>query len=87
MSSERKSGEWLERCRHGKPERDCNACYDWARAQSETQECGTWRPPLRQYGRHYRLYLRGDLHRVDSVLEKIEKELGFYSPRVRVKLK
>ena len=78
--------KWLAKCRHGRKERWCNDCYDWARAQSETQDYGVWRPPTRKYDRHYRLYKRGDLHRVDGVVEQIEKELG-KSPRVRVKLK
>ena len=52
---------WKEKCRHGRPEQDCDDCYDFARAQSEMQEHGTWYPP-------------GDI--VQDVIDSVLTEFG-----------
>ena len=79
--------KWLAVCRHGNSERECDKCYDWARAESETMEHGTWRPPTRDYKtKSFRLYKSGDLHRVDSILDQLTDVFGDI-PRTRVKLK
>jgi hypothetical protein len=56
---------WKDECRHGRPERECDDCYNFARAQSEMQEHGTWYPP-------------GDIVQtaIDSVLTKFGENCG-----------
>ena len=58
---------WLKECRHGNEERWCNECYDFARAQSEEQEHGTWRPPPEKVARL-----------VDSVLKEFGEDCAVY---------
>lgn len=77
---------WPTLCRHGSKERWCDDCYNLLRVKSEALESGDRRLPAREYGYNYRLYKRGDLHRVDSVLQQLDTEFGKL-PRVRVKLK
>lgn len=80
------SETWAKRCRHGNSERSCDDCYNWARAESETSPYPYWKPPLRTYGRSFREYLRGDIHRVDTVVDKFDEVFG-RMPCVRVRLK